>query len=292
MTGKESPKGKSANNIKKPKQNGESKDSEESLHSLKTSILEEIAKVNQEVAKINQNLLSFQQYVANELTSVKLKLEDMGNRISNTEFLIGENTDKVKTNSRTISTNCDKISNMEKIISNLQKQMNEMKLNSKSMNTALDDSINRSMRNTLVIKGLKEEGEETYQQTTDVIARLIHGIDPTIATETVKNDIERAHRETKSNTTNKKPRFIFVKFHSWQKSELYKRTIQTHSISNNNFTISVDQMYSKEVFNRRNEALKVRRSRIEEGDTRKMYVKYPAKLMVKQNNKYIVLKEF
>ena len=60
----------------------------------------------------------------------------------------------------------------------------------------------------------------------------------------------------------------------------------------NDTQISIDQMYSKDVFSRRNKALKHRRSLIEDGETRKMFVKYPAKLMVKQNDKYEILKDF
>ena len=76
------------------------------------------------------------------------------------------------------------------------------------LESMLDDQINRSMRNNIVMKGISEENNETPSQTKDIVSNII-GRHLNIDSNTVHNAIERAHRGGKRDG-NKKPRNIYI----------------------------------------------------------------------------------
>ncbi len=82
----------------------------------------------------------------------------------------------------------------------------------KSLFKSLDDQINRSLRSTLIFKGIKEEPHETWIQTRktlcEVIARQLN-----MDAGHVQDMVERAHCGN-SSLTRQGPRHIDAKFYS------------------------------------------------------------------------------
>jgi len=148
-----------------------------------------------------------------------------------------------------------------------------------TVETNLDDSINRSMRSTLIFRGIPElhDKDQSWDQTTESLIDCLKKINPDYDQENIRDDIERCHRGGKS--------------------EYYKELIINHNkVQGKHSKIFVDQMYSKKLTERRKTALSYRLQFLSNSENTgsRLYVKYPAKLMVKRvnSNKYSLLKEF
>ena len=240
-------------------------------------------KVDDQIVKIGE----FRNYVGLEVTEIKRKLESVADRMNEHENRINNNSSLIEKNHNETET---RIERLEKQLHNLKNEINKVENNSSNLSSLVSDNINRSMRSTLIIKGLPEDQGETWENTTTKLINTLAEMDGNLNKDVISDDIERAHRGGKQNRN--RPRLLFVKFHSWKKSELYRSIICKHSRENKDSTIIADQMYSQDVTKRRNEALKYRRELINNGDKRKMYIRFPAKLMVKNDSKYSLLKEF
>ena len=86
-----------------------------------------------------------------------------------------------------------------------------------------------------------------------------------------------------------------MKFSSWKKSEFYKKITTNYNIKHpQQRNISVEQLFTKDINDRRNLAKLERKKLRENGEKGKMYIKFPAKLMVKKinSNIYKLEKEF
>ena len=111
--------------------------------------------------------------------------------------------------------------------------------------------------------------------------------------------IERAHRakrRDKQVTTSNRPLAIIAKFCSWKQSEKIKSIIIDHNRNERDQTkhIYVEQMQSKELTARTNEAKRYRKELKPIHPKWKMFVSHPAKLMCKKpdKNKYELLMAF
>ena len=149
------------------------------------------------------------------------------------------------------------------------------------MEESLDDQINRGLRSTLIFKGIKEERNETWEQTEEHLINII--------TRHTKLDrgaieimIERAHRG-KSSTKSKGPSHIYVKFHSWKDSELVKYEFIELQKKHPKIGVRVEQMFSTKLTLRRNAALLERKTLLENKSITNGYIKYPAVLMIKKD---------
>ena len=106
--------------------------------------------------------------------------------------------------------------------------------------------------------------------------------------------IERAHRGKQSNAR-EGPRHIYVKFFSWKDSETVKNGFIDLCRQHPKMGIRADQMYSKEVSNRRNDAMLERQKLIAAKEISNGYLAYPATLMIKRHKldkQYIKYKSF
>ena len=140
------------------------------------------------------------------------------------------------------------------------------------------------MRKTLIFKNVNEEDNESWNDTERIIIDLVNRhlkIDLT-------DKIERVHRTEKKLThTHGQPankgRYIFCKLANWKVSEMVKEGFKNLNIKNPNLRISVTQMFSKDVTEKRNNAMKLRKTLIAEKKIVKAHLVFPAKLMVKRN---------
>lgn len=166
-------------------------------------------------------------------------------------------------------------------ISRLQASVNELKEANRNLSASLDDQINRSMRSTLIFKGIKEEPHETWEETEKILAETISR-HLEIDLDKVSDMIERAHRGRNETSDRKVPRYVFVKFFSWKDSETVKNGFSSLCRQHPKMGIRVDQMYSKVVTKRRNEAMLERRTLLAAKEISNGYLAYPAILMIKR----------
>ena len=111
----------------------------------------------------------------------------------------------------------------------------------------------RSMRNNLVIRGMKREIKESWEDTEKAVINLITR-HLKIDQGSTKGMIQRAHRGSGTDRGTKN-----ANFYSWKDCQYVLDGFTKARINNREMKIKVDQMYSKETMARRNEALKERR---------------------------------
>ena len=164
-----------------------------------------------------------------------------------------------------------------------EEELQSFKKECDTLKRDLDDQINRSMRTTLVFKGINEEENEKAADTATILGQVI-ARHTDVKEEDARKMIERAHRGGKRQHVDggkKVRRPIFVKIDNWQNSELLKSEFLKLKLRNKAFVISVDQMYSPALTERRNEALKCRKELLSAGTIAKGHLVYPANLLVK-----------
>lgn len=248
--------------------------------------------INNKCDTINENINSFKTYVARELSKLKSTVEDIDGRVDDAEQVISSNLQKIE--EQTYSLEQTKTMVLDKI-SNLEKD--------------LASQIDRGMRSTLTFRGVIESQNESYQKTPKVLANLLSKMDSSknkLSYSEILDSIDRAHRSRQSTnhdnheTSNNdnaqqtnQPRPIHVKFTTWKDSEYFKSVVITHNkkllSKGKKPSVFVDNMYSDFTNNRRKKAWAERKSLRDSGLKAPMYVKYPATLMVKNNEtgKYI-----
>ena len=144
------------------------------------------------------------------------------------------------------------------------------------------------MRNNLVIRGLKREEKESWQDTEKTVSDLITR-HLKIDSDNAIGMLQRVHRGS-----GKDKETIYADFYSWKDCQLVLDGFTKERIKNHE--IKVDQKYSKMTMERRNKALieccKLLNNK--DSDVEKAHVAYPAKLMkkLKNGNKYILHEEF
>ena len=155
------------------------------------------------------------------------------------------------------------------------------------------------MRSTLVFKGVPGN-EPSWTKTTETLSNLIHEIQAEIPCKVAASWIERAHRvKSKNGQQERELLNIIAKFTSWKNSETVKDLFiqynkKTKNQNSGTPKIYVEQLQSKLLAARSNEAKKFRKKLKEENPDWLLYVAHPANLFCKKPGelKYIVLKEF
>ena len=155
----------------------------------------------------------------------------------------------------------------------------------------IEERTNRSLRQTLVFKGIQEQtfevknykGDqisvpEKWSDTTDILSSVIAKACDTDIDET-RDWINRAHRSA-PNKNKQGKRDIFANFFSWEVTQDIIKGFRNYNMANKTFKVYVDYKFGPLTSSRRNEALKVRGELKREGTISKGYVKYPALLMV------------
>ena len=149
----------------------------------------------------------------------------------------------------------------------------------------LEDLRNRSMRSTLVFKNIRERRNETWGDNCHILSNFITTkLDLSYTKEFIDSMISRAHRgiekEEGNNDRQQGNKPIFVQFVNWRVAEEIKsKVIQLNAQKRTK--VVVNQMYSKELTIRRNNALKRRREVLEEDGSIQIKLVYPAILKFK-----------
>ena len=252
--------------------------------------------VSQECQKINNNISSFKTYVGNELSKIKQTVEDMDKRLVKSEEVISNSCERIKALEESTTTNLTKIdevtNSLESTEASLLKQISNLK-------QEIASQTDRGMRCTLTFRGIAESDKEGYLKTPKILANQLAHMEAEVRGRNrltysdILDSIDRAHRSKKKNevetpTHQKTPRPIHVKFVTWKDSDYLKSTVIRYNKSllskGMEPTVFVDNMYSDHTNERRKRAwdkLKILRN---EGVKAPMYVKYPATLVIKNEN--------
>ena len=247
------------------------------------------------INEVNSNISDFRKYVGSQLQEIKTRLESTESQLNSNCEILSQYTEEIKTLKNLCNISSKEVEVLKHQLADMKEKLDppSIKHEINDIKKKLDNEVNRGMRKTLIFRGIPESENETWDETTNSLVSFLLTMDNTLQRKEVENDIERDHRGGK-NQSDGKPRLVFAKFHSWKRSEFFKSTVVNDKTRSKRDRVYGDQMYSPEVTERRNKALKHRKSLIDSGSKGKMFVKYPAILMVKEPGdiRYKKLKEF
>ena len=95
-------------------------------------------------------------------------------------------------------------------IEELKSEISSLRDSNKALEDSLEDQINRGLRSTLIFKGIKEEHNESWEQTEEHLINVITR-HTKLHRDAVEPMIERAHRG-KPSSNRKGPRHIYINF--------------------------------------------------------------------------------
>ena len=219
-----------------------------------------------------------------EMKALSTKVEQIKKTADDALKLAKQNeADIVKVSAEVESLN-DKFNTLQTEHSQLQVRTAAKDQSIKNLESKLEDTTNRHLRKTLVIKGVKELDNETWKATESVLAKTIsEATDGDVDEIEAARMIERAHR-SRPNHQKKGRRDIFVKLYDWKDSEYIKERFAKKNIKDRHFKKYCEQKYGPLTSARRNEALKARKTLKSTGVIARGFVAFPAKLMVKLPN--------
>ena len=214
-----------------------------------------------------------------KLTAHDVRIERTENQIGELEAKVDNSNDSHKMALQTLS---DRVSKMDEKLApfeNLTQILQELKEEG-------EEHKNRQLRETLIFKNIPEDGDETFDDTREILATIISETCDTIDYDTAFNEINRAHREKiPKNPPQNRPsragkRHIFVSFHSWYICQTIIKAFRKKRASDGDFDIFAEQMYGQLTMKRRSMALLARKQLKAQGTITGGYVDYPAKLFV------------
>ena len=152
------------------------------------------------------------------------------------------------------------------------------------------------MRKTIVVKGIKENAHESWDDTRELVARTISDNIKTVSFDDAYDMLDRVHRSPPTKNPSKiGKRDIYAALNYWDDSQFLINNFRKLNRRKDNFNIYIDYKYGPLTTRRRNQALKRRRELLESGVIVQGYVSYPAKLFVKHDkndDNYVLLENF
>ena len=138
----------------------------------------------------------------------------------------------------------------------------------KKLRSELEDTRNRGLRKTPIFKNIpfqQQRHKESLDESKEILAKEIIKVLPQFQVSDIIEKIERAHRSIES------------EFSYWDLTEKIKSGFIKSKSS-----IYVSQMYSPALTKRRNNAMVARKELKRVDPSIQVFVKYPAKLMVRK----------
>ena len=246
--------------------------------SVKSEIAEKIDGINTRLDKYDEKFDKLErniQHNENRIGEMAAQVEN-GDLIANQKFI--SLTQRIESLEEKMA-KLDDISSKVEPLDQLPDRVNQLA-------ELVEDRTNRQLRETLVFKNIaEEEGEQSYDDTKELLARVISEHCNEYTYEYALSQIKRAHRERKRNFEENQysragKRLIFAAFHSWDMCQKLIETFRQKCIANPAFKIAVDQKYGPLTSKRRKLAYDMRKRLKEEGVITGGYVDFPAKLMV------------
>ena len=224
---------------------------------------------------LTQNYEKLDEKINNLQLTITSQYEELTNSTKTTDSKAQKALDVAQMNQTTI---LEESKETSRKLSDHSDEIADLKTKLNKMTSQLDDQINRGLRSTLIFSGIAQDKDETWDDTTTKLVSKLTKILPQIQEENIRAKIERAHRAKSSSN-------IIAKFLSWKDSELVKSALINYNNNPDNKhgkhgeLFYVSQMYSKDITERRNNALKLRKELIRLNPNTSYILVYPAKLM-------------
>jgi hypothetical protein len=227
------------------------------------------------------------------IQSFEKRLEILSLELKDTQNTLSITYDMVINNEKEILTLKNQLISLQNDIKHVKENNKNFKQTQESLDLKIEDQTNRSMRNTLIFRGIKEDLNENWPTTENKLIKVL--IDHAkIHPQKAVRMVERAHRGKK--THNNSPAHIFAKFYDWKDSQYVIQAFQsTNKSKYMGMNVFVNQMYSPTLTARRNDALLTRKQLKASKEIISGYIAYPATLMIKKNVKdveYVKFKDF
>ena len=242
---------------------------------LKVELIEDITK------SIEQTISDKLQGIQNNITELNTTVHDLKKTANDAYETSVENEKKiedVETRMRILEASS---AQQTKDYEDLHQREAGYKKDITELKRVIDDQINRSMRGNLVFFGLKEEENENYS-TKNLVGNFIfeqlYDETDNVTLKSILSSIVRAHRSkfNPHRDANKGPRPIYVKFSRDDTANVYLKRSISREVSKTG--VRVKQQYTKELQERVDNALKLRRELFSKKKITKAYVEYPATL--------------
>ena len=185
-----------------------------------------------------------------EFNSFKKELKSLSTKIDKIECIADDALQHSNVNNGMIIKLQTDIEDLTTRVNSLKKENGMLNVSStaseitiKSLETKVEDSVNRHLRKTLVVKGIKESPRETWTMTEQLLASTIsEASDGKVTDEEAARMIERAHRSA-PNREKKGRRDIYVKLYDWKDAEYIKKIFTHINIKDKQFRIYCEQKY-------------------------------------------------
>ena len=270
---------------------------EEAMQKLEQNLAKQINNATADMkSHFDKKFEALEQRIAEVETSTSVNK----NNISTVVITANNALNEAKENTGTIAklqTEVDHLSEFEKRaesqLAKLVETVDVLSVRSNIAEVRLEEQTNRSLRKTLVIRGVKERAnEKSWEETRGVAVDALVSVTK-MEWEYLNKEIERVHRGKVVEDEDKLfgKRNIYILFYDWNISSEVLDNFRKHGKSTGIF---IDQMYGPDTSYRRNQAIKYRKTLFEQEKIAHGFVDYPAKLMVKVNGQkgYRLEKDF
>ena len=159
----------------------------------------------------------------------------------------------------------------------------------------IDELVNRTMRNNIVVKGIPEDPKEDWETTKTKLCEHL-AILSNENVHDIKEKIDRAHRGGKPQQDRDRPRNIYANFlYSTDASYYVEESVKYCVKNKNNCKWRVENQFSTEVNDRRNQAMLLRKQLLQTKQIAQGHLVFPAKLYGKKDRaqkQWDLIKEF
>ena len=160
----------------------------------------------------------------------------------------------------------------------------------------VESRTNRQLRQTIIISGVKERKDESWDDTRELVADVISK-NLNISFDSAEKMLNRVHRGGRKDPQNpNKPRRIFAALYCWDDCELLTEKFRELNISGRS-SVRINYMYGPLTTQRRNLAMLKRKQLKEAGILKSAYVAFPARLLGKKpgdrkDDPYTLIEDF
>ena len=160
----------------------------------------------------------------------------------------------------------------------------------------IEQRTNRQLRQTIIISGVRENKNETWDETRELVAETISK-NLKVSFDSADKMLNRVHRANRKDPRYpNKPRRIFAALYKWNDCEELIETFRELNISGRS-SVRIDYMYGPMTSLRRNLAMLKRKQLKEAGILKSAYVAFPARLLGKKpgdrkDDPYTLIEDF
>ena len=176
----------------------------------------------------------------NEITSTALEIEHVANENASNIITIQSDILELKQASLEQKNIIDSLlvtnADLENKLALFENEKTQERID--DLSELIEERTNRQLRQTLVVKGLREKKNETWEETTSLLAKTFSNVLPNCSYNDAFEMINRAHRGA-PNDRKVNMRDIYVNMSYWSDCEEIVEAFRTANVRENNFGIHV-----------------------------------------------------